>query len=146
MYLINGQGQKVTLLDMQKAFPNVSFPRDLTDETIAPYGYSIAPPEPPPEPMPPVPPPLSFPQMIAGLVAEGWITKAEGKAWVRGTLPSVVETLIASLPESQQMLAEARAIAPSIVSRTDPLVAALGQLAGRTPEQIDALFYTYSDL
>lgn len=113
----------------------------LQDWVDLPAGYT-----PPPEGPAPVPNELSFPQLIAGLVAEGWITKNEGKAWVRGTLPAIVQGLIDSLPENQQMLAEARAIAPSVILRNDPLVTALGNLAGRTSEQIDDLFRNYSVL
>lgn len=88
---------------------------------------------------------LTFAQLLIGLVSEGWITEAEGRAWRdRVSLPAPVAGLIAGLPESQQFAAETRALAPSVVLRTDPLVIGLGLATGKTAEQIDAFFRTYS--
>lgn len=88
---------------------------------------------------------LTFAQLLIGLVSEGWITAAEGRAWRdRVSLPAPVAGLIAGLPESQQFAAETRALAPSVVLRTDPLVVGLGLATGKTAEQIDAFFRTYS--
>jgi hypothetical protein len=100
-----------------------------------------APPQ--PEPEPPVPD-LSFAQLMIGLVAEGWITTAEGEAWLTGTLPAPVLALIGTLPEAQRFAAKARALRPTIVERTDPLVSALGAAQGKTPEQLDDFFRTYA--
>jgi hypothetical protein len=95
--------------------------------------------------MPPAPiPNLSFAQLMIGLVAEGWITTAEGEAWLTGTLPAPVVALIATLPEAQRFAAKARALRPTIVERTDPLVSALGSAQGKTPEQLDDFFQTYA--
>ena len=86
---------------------------------------------------------IIFAQLLIGLVAEGWITEAEGDAWLTGTPPAPVLALIAQLPEAQRFAAKARAIRPSIVLRNDPLVLALGAMQGKTPAQLDALFNTY---
>lgn len=88
---------------------------------------------------------LSFAQLLIGLVTEGWITAAEGRAWRdRKSLPLPVTALIASLPVDQQFAAETRAITPSEVLRLDPLVTALGQLQGKTDAELDAFFTTYA--
>lgn len=89
---------------------------------------------------------LTFAQLLIGLVAEGWITQAEGEAWLAGTLPAPVTALIDTLPAEQQFAAKARAIAPSAVLRSDPLVNALGAAQGKTPEQLDAFFQTYAQV
>ena len=108
--------------------------REMTPEEIA----AIAPPQPTPVPD------LSFAQLMIGLVSEGWITTAEGEAWLTGTLPAPVLALIATLPLAQQFAAKARALRPTIVERTDPLVSALGAAQGKTPEQLDDFFRTYA--
>lgn len=87
---------------------------------------------------------MTFAQLLIGLVGEGWITKEEGIAWLAGTPPQPVNALIAQLPEQQQFQAFARAVRPSIVLRTDPLVVGLGGYTGKTPEQIDTFFRSYS--
>lgn len=89
---------------------------------------------------------LSFAQLLIGLVAEGWILEAEGDAWLTGTLPLAVTELIDGMPEEQRFAARARAIRPSVVLRTDPLVVALAVAQGKTPEQIDAFFATYAQV
>ena len=88
---------------------------------------------------------ISFAQLIGGLVTEQWISKAEGKAWLRGTLPAPVETLISQLAESEQIFAEARAIRPTSVLLTDPLVQALAAMQGKTAE-LPAFFNKYGML
>lgn len=96
------------------------------------------------QPPPPQIPNLTFAQLLIGLVSEGWITEAEGEAWLAGTLPAAVSALIGTLPANQRFVARARAIAPSVVLRTDPLVATLGMAQGKTTEQLDTFFLTYS--
>ena len=86
---------------------------------------------------------ITFAQLLIGLVAEGWITEAEGDAWLTGTPPPPVLALIAQLPQGQRFAAKARAIRPSIVLRNDPLVLALGTMQGKTPTQLDTFFNTY---
>lgn len=89
---------------------------------------------------------LSFAQLLIGLVTEGWITEAEGEAWLAGTLPAPVLGLIATLPPEQQFPAKARATVPSEVLRTDPLVSALGTAQGKTAEELDQFFLTYAEV
>jgi hypothetical protein len=91
-------------------------------------------------------PDLSFPQLLIGLVAEQWITEADGDAWLAGTLPSAVLGVISSLPTQMQFPAKARALRPSVVIRADPLVAALAAYEGKTPEELDEFFLTYSQV
>lgn len=91
-----------------------------------------------------VPQSISFTQLIIGLVTEQWITEAEGDAWLTGTLPSAVLTLIDSLPTDQRFAAKAKAIRPSEILRDDYLVNAMATAAGKTEEDIDQFFITYS--
>jgi hypothetical protein len=87
---------------------------------------------------------LSFAQLLIGMVAEGWVTAAEGRAWRdRVSLPAPVVALIDSLPEDQQFAAETKALAPSIVLRLDPLVVSLGAATGKTEAEIDTFFLKY---
>jgi len=96
-------------------------------------------------PVPPAPVPnLSFAQLLIGLVTEKWITEAEGEAWLAGTLPGAVLLVIDSLPAEQRFIAKARAIRPSEVLRSDPLVAAMSVAAGKTSADLDAFFRTYA--
>ena len=92
----------------------------------------------------PVPASISFAQLVIGLVTETWITEAEGTAWLQGVLPAAVETLITSLPQEQQFIARARASRPSEILRDDPLVVSLGAAQGKTEEELDDFFRTYS--
>ena len=94
-------------------------------------------------PVAPVPN-LSFAQLLIGLVAEQWITEADGNGWLTGTLPFAVLTVIDSLPEGQRFATKARALRPSEVLRNDPLVTAMGTAAGKTTAEIDTFFQTYA--
>jgi hypothetical protein len=87
---------------------------------------------------------LSFAQLLIGLVTEQWITEAEGEAWLAGTLPFAVLTVIDGLFVEQRFPAKARALRPSEVLRADPLVTAMGTAAGKTEAEIDAFFLNYS--
>lgn len=87
---------------------------------------------------------LTFAQLLIGLVAEAWITEAEGEAWLSGTLPAPVLGLISTLPAEQQFPAKARALRPSEVIRNDPLVEMLGAAQGKSSAELDAFFATYS--
>lgn len=89
---------------------------------------------------------LSFAQLLIGLVTEGWITEAEGDAWADGTLPAAVVALIATFPPEDQFAMRTRAKRPSEVVRTDPLVVAMGQSAGKTVTEMDTFFTTYSQV
>lgn len=99
------------------------------------------------EPEPPPPEPvqtteISFAQMLIGLVTEEWITEAEGEAWLSGTLPGAVTALIDQLPAAQRFAARARAVRPSVVLLSDPLVQALGAMQGKSAE-LPEFFNTY---
>jgi len=85
---------------------------------------------------------ITFAQLLIGLVAEGWITEPEGSAWLTGTPPAPVLALIGQLPQGQRFAAKARAIRPSIVLLSDPLVQALAAMQGKTAE-LPAFFNTY---
>ena len=99
---------------------------------------------PPPKPVDRAAMQMTFAQLLIGLVAMGWITKPEGIAWLGGTVPVAVNTLIASLPVDQQFAALARAVRPSVVQRLDALVVALAAVQGRTDAQMDTFFVTYA--
>jgi hypothetical protein len=92
----------------------------------------------------PVPASITFAQLLIGLVTEQWITEAEGEGWLAGTLPMAVQLVIDSLPAEQRFTAKARALRPSEVLRSDPLVAAMGTAAGKTGAEIDTFFRTYA--
>jgi len=89
---------------------------------------------------------LTFAQLLIGLVAEGWISEAEGDGWLAGTLPAPVLYLVSTLPAEQRFAAKARALRPSEVLRRDPLVEMLGAAQGKTREQLDNFFKTYSQV
>lgn len=107
--------------------------RDMTPEEIASFDQTA-----------PVPQSMSFAQLLIGLVSEAWITEAEGELWLSGSLPFNVLLVIDSLPVDQRFAAKVRATRPSVVLRNDPLVASMGAAAGKTVEEIDAFFQTYS--
>lgn len=86
---------------------------------------------------------LSFSQLMIGLVAEAWITEAEGTDWLVGTLPAAVTALIASLPEEQRFAVRAKAARFTIAELNDPIVQALAASNGKTQGQLDAFFNTY---
>ena len=90
--------------------------------------------------VPPVPASITFAQLLIGLVSAGWITQAEGEAWLVGTLPAPVLALIDTLPEGHRFAACARAIRPSEVMRSDPLVVALAAGQGKTAGEMDEFF------
>lgn len=107
----------------------------------------------PTEPAPSSPPPIqitsmSFAQLLVGLVAEGWITAAEGRNWRdNSVLPPPAANLIASLPtDLERFAAETKALRPSVVLRNDPLLQSLATLQNKTPQQIDTFFNTYGSL
>jgi hypothetical protein len=79
-------------------------------------------------------------------VAEGWITEAEGDAWLSGTIPAAASALVASLPEAQRFAARASIIRPSVILRADPLVAALAAAESKTSAELDTFFITYAQV
>lgn len=92
----------------------------------------------------PIPQQMTFAQLLIGLVAEGWITEAEGDAWLEGRIPAAARALIGTLPQAQRFAGKARAARPSVVLRNDPLVNALAAAQGRTQSEMDAFFITYA--
>ena len=92
----------------------------------------------------PIPEQMTFAQLLIGLVAENWISEAEGEAWLTGIVPDAVMNLIASLPEGQRFAALARASRPSVVMRSDPLVAAMADMKDKSQVEMDDFFSTYS--
>jgi hypothetical protein len=79
--------------------------------------------EPPATPVPN----LSFAQLLYGLVTEEFITEQEANDWlVNRILPEPIETLISQLTGPQQILARARALQPTEIVFSDPMVQALG--------------------
>lgn len=84
--------------------------------------------------------PVSHAQIIAALIGAGILTEAEGVDWITGTLPASVEAMIAALPAEQRTIARLRAIRPSSVVPTDPLVAALAASEGKSIEDLIDIF------
>lgn len=91
-------------------------------------------------------PSVSHAQIITALIMSEIITEAEGVAWITGTLPAAVEAMIATLPADQRVIARLRAIRPSSVVPTDPLVAALTAAQGQGVADLIALFQTAAAL
>lgn len=89
---------------------------------------------------------LSFSQLLIGLVAEGWITEADGEGWLAGTLPPAVLATINLIPAENRFAAKTRALRPSYVARLDPLVVMMAMAQGRTEEEIDNFFLTYASV
>jgi hypothetical protein len=87
---------------------------------------------------------LTFAQLLIGLVKEDLISEPEGEAWLAGLAPQIVTDLIATLPEENQFAAKARALRPSSVLRSDPLVSALAQIKKMSPAELDTFFNTYA--
>lgn len=87
---------------------------------------------------------LSFAQLMIGLVTEGWITEADGEAWLGGTLPPTVLATINLIPADQRFAAKAKAARPSYVARLDPLVVMMSMAQGRSAAEVDEFFSTYS--
>lgn len=86
---------------------------------------------------------LSFAQLLIGLVAEKWITDAEGEAWLEANLPAALQAVIATLPQEHQFPARARALRPSQIERLDPMVDMLGAAQRVSPEGMDEFFTKY---
>ncbi|MDK3072778.1 hypothetical protein QO034_06620 [Sedimentitalea sp. JM2-8] len=90
---------------------------------------------------------LSFSQLLIGLVAEGWITEAEGDAWSAGSaLPASALALVATLPAGSRFAARTRMLRMSEALRLDPLVIALGAAEGKTEAELDTFFTTYAEV
>lgn len=86
---------------------------------------------------------MTFAQLLIGLVAEGWITEQEGEGWLTGTLPAPIIGLIGQLPVQHRFAAKARAIRPTEVIMSDPLVQMIAEAQGKQ-ESLVNFFKTYS--
>lgn len=89
---------------------------------------------------------LSDVQLLIGLVAERWISEAEGAMWRDGTLPPQVVALIDTLPEEQRFGASVRALRGRRIERLDPLVEAMAAAQDKSPAELDLFFQTYSQI
>lgn len=87
---------------------------------------------------------LTRPRLLTGLVAEKWISEAEGDLWLIGTLPATVLALIDQMPPERRFEARSKALTATIIPRSDPLVVALGQLEGKTDEDLDQFFRNWA--
>jgi hypothetical protein len=95
-------------------------------------------------PPPAIPQVLTFRQVLIGLVAESWITEAEGEAWLGGVLPAAVLALIAALPAEQRFAVRATAARFTEAYRADPLIAMMAAAAGKAESDLDAFFTAYA--
>ncbi len=89
---------------------------------------------------------LTFAQLIIGLVTEGWITEAEGDAWLDGNLPQPVLDLIDEMPAGQRFAVKAKAKRFVTADLNDPIVLALADVQNKTPEQLAQFYNTYGAL
>lgn len=90
---------------------------------------------------------LSFSQLMIGLVTEGWITEAEGYAWLTNSaLPQKVLDVVNMLPENARFSAHARLLRMSVAERLNPLLVAMASADGRSEEEVDDFFQTYANV
>jgi len=87
---------------------------------------------------------ISFAQLLIGLVSESFITEQEAELWLQGQLPQPVLAIIDTLPLASRFAAKVKATRPSEVLRADPIVWAMADSKGMTPEQLDQFFIKYS--
>lgn len=134
------------------SLPNGNFVSPAIDGwTDGTYAFVAVPPPPPPTPEEILEAErrtmqLSFAQLLIGLVAEGWISEADGEGWLTGVLPPAVLATINLIPAEQRFAAKARAARPSVVLRTDPLVGMMAMAQGRSDAEIDAFFRAYASV
>lgn len=127
-----------------------TLPEDWMFSDVAEIGWDVVdgtPVAPPPVVAPVEIPNLTFPQLLFGLVTEGLITDQEGNDWlINRTLPAAIEGFISALPPTQQLLVRARALQPTTVLYSDPMVQGLGAANGKTPEEMAAFFTAYAQV
>ncbi|KAA0689866.1 hypothetical protein DTW90_30710 [Neorhizobium sp. P12A] len=112
--------------------------RDMTPEEEADYAATLANPNllPPPEL-----PSITDRQFFQQLAAQSLITQTEAIAAVAtGTIPAAMQALVNQLPADQQFDAQMKISGAREFLRSDPLVAAFGQMEGMTSADIDALW------
>lgn len=143
--IINGIVTNIVVVD-PTAVPNwcANWP-DATDEKAEIGGAFVngvfTRPAPTPTPVPQV---ISFSQLLIGLVTMGWITEAEGEAWIAGVLPQSILSVIETLPVSQRFAAKARALRPSTVERDNQLLNIMAEKRGVNPAGMDEFFRTFA--
>ena len=102
-------------------------------------------PEPDPEPVPEDPQaailPLTRRQLFIALHRLGLITAEEAvAAAATGAVPAALEPTFAALPEPDQTDARVTFAAFQLAYRLDPLTAMIARAAGKTEEEIDAIW------
>lgn len=108
-----------------------------------PPGVTPAAYEPPPEPVPAT---ITPRQLILGLLSDGHITEAEAEAWTQGTLPAAVETVLATLPATEAVVARISLRTMREVRRDDPLTATIAAHAGIDDAGVDDAFRRWAAL
>jgi hypothetical protein len=126
-------------------------------------GYSLVAVQPEPQP---VPTPeelleierfsmeLSFAQFLVALEERGWITEEEAGAWLRAeALPVAVQGIIDGLPGvdpktgvNERLRAYARALRPSVIKRSNPLLLMMANARQVPAEEVDDIFRFYRDI
>ena len=75
----------------------------------------------------------SFARLVPPLVARGWITAEEARAWLRGDeLPALAVSLLAGMPDMQALEAEALLWRMQQADRLDPITLALAEAKRQT--------------
>ena len=114
-------------------------PMRLLTDALAAHGLDEPLPyEPPPEPVPAT---IPIRCLILGLVADGFITAAEGEAWAaRNALPALLETSISELPEGERPFARITALTMIEADRQHPLLTEVAALVSVDAAAIDDCF------
>lgn len=107
---------------------------------IVPYSPPVDP-EPPPEDPRAAIPPLTRRQLFIALHRLGLITAEEAvAAAATGAVPAALEPTFAALPEPDQTDARVTFAAFQLAYRLDPLTAMIAAAAGKTEEELDAIW------
>lgn len=107
---------------------------------IAPFAPEPVP-EPGPEDIRAAIPPLTRRQVFIALHRLGLITASEAMAAAAtGKVPAVLEPAFGALPEPEQTDARVTFAAFQMAYRLDPMTAMIAAAAGKTDEQIDAIW------
>lgn len=145
MRLVQIDGARV--VNVSVAAEGQDVPDGWVQSDVAQIGWDVVdgvPAPPPPEVKPISVADLSFPQLLYGLVSEGWITAEEADAWlVQRQLPQRLDAVIAALPPTDQILAKARALQPTKIAFEDQMVQAIGAAEGKTEAEMAAFFTKY---
>lgn len=102
---------------------------------------------PPASPVLPVPAEISRLQLASGLYELGAITATEAEDMAAGPgIPAAIAAIIASLPIEQQVPTRIRFKGMTRAERTNPLVAAVAVVFGKTSAEMDDLWRGWSTL